>query len=258
MSENSMNSVCIICNVGATSSKRLINNPVMIAELVSCSEKRLLFDQSDIKQLHDSLVDLSEAARNSVYYHSECWKPIVDKTLIERLMVKQSLPETQTCLTHRRGLPPSVSDSARPKRAKTIPKAQVCLFLPCSFRSNDTSDLHRVFSDRVGEHLIEIKAKTQDDWIRTCVSDLEGVEDASALEKYCHRKCLQSSQRTFTLMHHSNDQVIRSICDAELIRSIQNTLTDSGVTLNMAEVSAEYLSILKRYPVEVGESTNLP
>ena len=40
------------------------------------------------------------------------------------------------------------------------------------------------FSDEMGEKLLEIKLKTQDDHIRTCVSDLEGAGDASALEKY--------------------------------------------------------------------------
>ena len=49
--------------------------------------------------------------------------------------------------------------------------------------------------------------------MRTCVSQLEGAGDASALEKYYHRTCLRSAQRTFTPVFHSNVQVIRTVFD---------------------------------------------
>ena len=150
----------------------------------------------------------------------------------------------------------NTTDSARPKRTKSTRKAKVCVFSSCSFCPNDTAEsLHRTFSDGIGESLIEIKLKTQDDQVRTCVSELEGAGDASALEKYYHRTCLRSAQRTFTPVFHSNVQVIRTVCDEQLLLSIQNTLSD-GVTLNMGEVNDVYLLILKRYHVEVDETTN--
>ena len=49
------NSVCIICNEGSTSSKRLTNNPDMIDKLVDCCNERLSLGKSDIKQLSDRL-----------------------------------------------------------------------------------------------------------------------------------------------------------------------------------------------------------
>ena len=89
----------------------------------------------------------------------------------------------------------------------------------------------------------------------TCVSELEGAGDASALEKYNHRTCLRSAQRTFTPVFHSNVQVIHTLCDEQLLLSIQTTIGD-GVTQNMGEVNDAYLLILKRYHVEVDETTN--
>ena len=63
----------------------------------------------------------------------------------------------------------------------------MCVFSSCSFCPIDTAgSLHSAFSDGIGESLIEIKLKTQDDHVRTCVSELEGAGDASALEKYYH------------------------------------------------------------------------
>ena len=82
--------------------------------------------------------------------------------------------------------------------------------------------------------------------MRTCVSELQGAGDASALEKYYHRTCLLSAQCTFTPVFHSNVQVIRTVCDEQLFLSIQTTLSD-GVTLNRGEVNGAYLLILKRY-----------
>ena len=49
--------------------------------------------------------------------------------------------------------------------------------------------------------------------------------------------------------------MIRTVCDEQLLLSIQNTVSD-GVTLNMGEVNDVYLLILKRYHVEVVETTN--
>ena len=78
------------------------------------------------------------------------------------------------------------------------PKAKVCLFSSCSFCPNDTAEsLHRAFSDGIGESLIEIKLKTQDDHVRTCVSELEGAGDASALEKYYHGTCWSAPRHPF-------------------------------------------------------------
>ena len=64
-----------------------------------------------------------------------------------------------------------------------------------------------------------------------------------------------SAQRTFTPVFHSNIQVIRSVCDEQLLLSIQSTLSD-GVALNIGELNDAYLLILKRYHVEVDETTN--
>ena len=251
------NNVCVICNEDGSPSKRLIKNPDMIDELINCCNERLTLGQTDIKQLTDHLNSLSESERKSVCYHSECRKQMVNKTMIERLRVKRARYDSPVCSTQRPGRPSTSSDFARPKRKKSTPKAEVCLFSSCSFCPNDTSEsLHQVSSDKMGENLLEIKLKTQDDHVRICVSDLEGVGDASALEKHYHRKCLRFAQHTFTPSDRSSAQLIRSLCDEQLLLCVQNTLTDDAVTLNMAEVNDAYLSILKRYQVEISETAN--
>ena len=141
-------------------------------------------------------------------------------------------------------------------RGQKLPQKPRCVLSYCSFCPNDTAEsLHRAFSDWICESLIEIKLKTQDDHVRTCVSEVEGAGDASALEKYYHSTSLRSARRTFTPVFHSNVLVIRTVCDEQLLLSIQNTLSDV-VTLNMGEVNDAYLVILKRYHVEVDETTN--
>ena len=248
--------MCIFCNEGSTSSKRLTNNPDMIDTLVDCCNERLSLGQSYIKQLSDRLASLSEFERKCVRYHSECRKRIVNISMIARLRSKRVRSDSPVCLARSPGRPINTTDSARPKRTKCTPNANVCVFSSCSFCPNDSAEsLHRAFFDGIGESLIEIKLKTQDDQVRTCVSELEGAGDASALEKYYHRTCLRSAQRTFTPVFHSNVQVIRTVCDEQLLLSIQNTLSD-GVTLNMGEVNDVYLLILKRYHVEVDDTTN--
>ena len=152
--------------------------------------------------------------------------------------------------------PINTTDSVRPKRTTYTAKAKVCVFSSCSFCPNETAGpLYRAFSDGIGESLIKINLKTQDDHVRTSVAALECAGDASALEKYYHNTCLRSPQHTFTPVFHSNVQVIRTVCVEQLLISIQTTLSD-GVTLNMGEVNNAY-SLIIRYHVEVDETTTV-
>lgn len=90
----------------------------------------------------------------------------------------------------------------------------------------------------------------------TCVAELQDAGDASALEKYYHRQCLRHAQRTFATVDLSAPPLIRSACDKQLLLSVENTLTDDDATVNMAEINDAYLSILRRYQVEVNDTEN--
>lgn len=186
--------VCIICHEGAAPNKSLISIPEMIEHLYESCKERLSLGQADIKSLTDHLASLSEVERKSAYYHSECRKPIVNRSMIERLRsAKRALPDdSPSVIPKGPGRPSTSSPSSRPKRAKTPPKSQVCLFKSCSFCPGETvKDLHHAFSDQLGTTLLEIKNNTQDDQIRTCLSELVDAGDASALEKHYHRNCLR-------------------------------------------------------------------
>lgn len=229
----------------------------MVADLVKCCNERLSLGELEIKQLCDRLNSLSESEKSSVYYHSECRKPLVNKVNIERLRTKRSRCESPASSLRGPGRPSCSSDTPRPKRTKNVPKSQICVFSPCGFCPKDnTEPLHRVASDRVGKTLIDIKQNTVNDQVRTCVSELVDIGDASALEKWYHRACLRSAQRTTNAADYSDTQLIRSICDEELLISIQNTLTGDDVTLSMAEVNEEYVSLLKWHQVCLTESAN--
>ena len=151
------NSVCIFCNEGSTSSKRLTNNPDMIDKLVDCCNERLSLGQSYIKQLSDRLASLSESERKCVRYHSECRKHIVNMSMIARLRSKRVRTDSPVCLARSPGRLINTTGSARPKRTQSTPKANVCIFSSCSFCPNDTAEsLHCAFSDGIGESLIEM------------------------------------------------------------------------------------------------------
>ena len=121
------NSVCIFCNEGSTSSKRLTNNPDLIDKLVDCCNERLSLGQSYIKQLPDGLASLSESGRKCVRYHSECRKTIVNMSMIARFRSKRVRSDSPVCLARSPGHPINTTDSARPKRTKSTPKAKVCV-----------------------------------------------------------------------------------------------------------------------------------
>ncbi|KAG0718385.1 hypothetical protein GWK47_052482 [Chionoecetes opilio] len=110
----------------------------------------------------------------------------------------------------------------------------------CRFCSDDGSEpLHRVFSDNMGHTFLQIKLETRDDYVRTCVSNLEEVRDAAALKKYYHRNCLQYAKRTRTQVKFDDIKVIRSLCDEEFLLIVQNTLVGDDVSVTMAELNDE-------------------
>ena len=142
----------------------------MVDELASCCREQVDLGQTDLKQLHDHLTSLSESERKLVNYHNECRKPIVNKTTIERLRCKRERSDSPVCAVRGPGRPSTSTDSSRPRRTKSISKAEVCLFSNCSFCPNDnTEPLHRVLSDNMGENFLQIKLNTKDDHVRTCV-----------------------------------------------------------------------------------------
>ena len=117
-SDVAKNSVCIICNEGPTSNKRLVNNVAVVDQLIACCNERLFLGDTELKPLNDRLAGLSESACKSVCYHSECRKPIVNSTLIERIRCKRAHMTSPNCLPVGPGRPSSSTESARPKRIK--------------------------------------------------------------------------------------------------------------------------------------------
>ena len=196
----------------------------MIADLVTCCNERLSLGELEIKALCDRLNSLSESEKSSVYYHSECRKPLVNKVNIERLRkykTSRSDSPVASSSLHKRGRPSTSGDTPRPKRTKKVPKAQICMFSFCSFCPTDKNEpLHRVESDSMGKTLIDIKQNTVNDQVRTSLSELLDAGDASALEKWYHRTCLRSAQRTISKESYSDTQLTRSVCDEELLISI--------------------------------------
>ena len=162
--------ICVICNEGATATKRLINNCDMVEELVSCCRERLNLGQSDIKQLADHLTSLNESERRLVHCHSECPKPTVNKSKIERLKSKRDRSDSPVC----RG----------PGRPSTFLNSEPNLPQRCTCPNDNTQPLHRVFSDTMGENLLQIKLNTKNDNVRTCLAELQDAGDACARENY--------------------------------------------------------------------------
>ena len=116
-----MSEVCVICNEGSTSSKRLTNNPDMIDKMVDCCNERLSLGQSYIKQLSDRLDSLSESQRKYVCYHWECRKHMVNMSMIAQLRSKRVRSDSHVRLARSPERPINTTDSARPKKTKSTP-----------------------------------------------------------------------------------------------------------------------------------------
>ncbi|XP_034021254.1 uncharacterized protein LOC117505823 [Thalassophryne amazonica] len=240
--------------------EKVANPGEMVEELLDCCKERLSLGDTSIQNLTESLSSLEQSKRKDLLYHSECRKPLVNKCVIKRLREgakKRDRSNSPIGFFPALGRPSCSNAPNRPKRSKSLSKAEVCLFSSCSFCASEAKEsLHQVFTDRMGETLLQIKLNTCDDHVRTCVSDLFDAGDAAAQEKFYHRNCLRSAQRTCLSEGHSNVPLIQSLCDEELLMFIQNTVVDDCDTINMAEVNEAYISLLKRYQIEVKGDEN--
>ena len=139
--------LCIICNEGSTpSSKKLISSSEMIADLVTYCNERLSLGELEIKPLCDRMNSLSESENSSVYYHSECRKPLVNKVNIEGLQkfkaFRSDSPVASNSL-RKRGRPSHSGNTPRPKRTKKVTKAQLCMFSSSNFCPTEMSVVPR-------------------------------------------------------------------------------------------------------------------
>lgn len=251
--------MCIICNEGATPDNKLINNQDTIPHLLLSCNERVSLGETKWKALAERLSGLTELELKSVFYHSECRKPIVNKCFIEKLRNKRRARSESPAQAARGRPSTSTGGYTRPKRTKAAPKAEVCVFSCCTFCSKDTTEpLHQVLTDSVGETLLELKLCTLDNRVRTSVSDLESAGDAAALEKYYHKACLRSAQRTVSPdeSKRKHEQLVRCMCDEELLSVVETSMMDEGSSLDMCEVNDAYLTILKCHHLDVRECDN--
>ena len=130
-------------------------------------------------------------------------------------------------------------------------KEPVCIFNPCSFCPVSLNNpLHCVSTDGRGQSLLQIKHNTIDNAVRACGSDLQGMGDAAALEKYYHLCCV--AQRTCPQVSNTNESIIRTFLDTQLIMSFRSSLSVEGTILNMNLINHEYVSLLKEPDLTFG------
>ena len=162
-----------------------VNNPKLadIQKLCSTARERVDLGELNYKTLVDFICNISVSEVANIRYHSECRKPIVNKTNLERLRKRcQSVSSVTT------GRPSITDDNSRPKLFKTTRKdvvcvrvcvyvrvcvcVYVCLYIVYYVRRHPLT-LHRVYTDGRCQSLLHVKDTTTNDTVRACVSDLE-------------------------------------------------------------------------------------
>ena len=94
LSENQLLAImsCVICGQGESIS-RLVRNAAMIEDVFDCCKERLQLGEVTYQSLYERL-NIPE--RGTLLYHSECRKPIVNKTNLKRLVRGRPTTKTNT------------------------------------------------------------------------------------------------------------------------------------------------------------------
>ncbi|XP_034029379.1 semaphorin-4B-like [Thalassophryne amazonica] len=129
--------------------EKVANPGEMVEELLDCCKERLSLGDTSIQNLTESLSSLEQSKRKDLLYHSECRKPLVNKCVIKRLREgakKRDRSNSPIGFFPALGRPSCSNAPNRPKRSKSLSKAEVCLFSSCSFCASEAKEsLHQVF-----------------------------------------------------------------------------------------------------------------
>lgn len=266
---------CIICKEGDSVNNKLVNT-TDISLLKDLKEKvleRASLGDVHLKSLAGHFSSLSESDLRDVCYHSGCRKPLANKVNLEMCRKRarsltptfSDAPSTSEVPTvaPKRGRPHKIETSKtampllRKKGGNVLPKEKKCMFHTCSFCPKSSQELHKVVSDYMGQRLLAIKGYTKDDLVRLSIAEILEPGDAAALEKYYHRDCLRVADRHCKEPGDSDaHRHVRSVCDAELIVHVRDSLSVEGCVLSMNELNSYYIDLLKERNIYKKESDN--
>ena len=110
--------------------------------------------------------------------------------------------------------------------------------------------LHRVYTDQRGKHLLFIKEHTNNDAVRVALSGLQDPGDASALEVCYHSNCLREAYRTCQSSPSDGRNLMIDITDMQLIMFVKSELMSLGGHLDMTTVNSKYEEMLHTNGIE--------
>lgn len=240
---------CVVCK--SASAGNLVANPGldMIVAIKESAIKRAELGELNLKPLAEYMTNLSPEELKMVRYHSTCRKKVVHKQLIERAL-KRPCSSSDIAAPWKAGRPSTSGESSRVQRSFGVKaKEKICVFSPCSYEGKE--DLHQVTTDNRGKTLLEIKERTRDDRIRTCLSSLHEPGDASAQEKWYHSSCLQDAVRGLPDEDESkrNFEIRHQISDAQIIMFVEDYISTHG-SVSLTEINNEYAKILHDHKIE--------
>ena len=245
---------CIVCEEGAKKGMPLNYNIDCVIDIVKSCEERVSLGDSRVLPLYNRLLDFQECNYENIAYHRKCRQTIVHKWYAKDMKERNTLPPKIPNVSGKRsGRPQKSNDSEKPKRIKTTPKEEVCLFSSCKFCPKNSDSLHQIVTTARGQSLLDLKENTNDNFVRTSLSELIEPGDAAALEKYYHRDCIRNAQRTCEIKKMSID-LKRILCDDELLLNLSEHLTNYSDTVSIIDVNDAYIEILAKYNVEINTS----
>ena len=113
-----------------------------------------------------------------------------------------------------------------------------------------------VLSENKGKRLVDIKDRTNDDQVRTSLSDLHEPGDARALEKWYHDACMILADRSCKNVEAQNTiRLSRYMSDCEIVVFVRESLATEK-SLTMSEVNEVYIASLNDKGIETAQTAN--
>lgn len=236
--------LCLICQ--KETDERLIESPVSHEKLLKSIEVRIQYDDSRYSVIWEKLRDTTaqQLVANTASWHRSCYQEATHAGKLKRARERYEKEVDGPSTSSKRK-----KEEKKFTRSQTSPyDKELCFF--CETGAKNKDSLHSVSTESAGQSIRAAIQVLGDPKLLTKLSTAVDLNDAHAIDIKYHKNCyLNNVTNVVRRLESSSDQDSGELAAKVEFLDITKKALREGKPLNMAELEAMYISVLRENDV---------